>query len=103
MAHISIKYFTAHKKCGNNEGTYMYLYVCITDVDFHNRFYHLKVKSYSLVHFNAAVDFVVEGAGHEGIWFHLTLGIVHGCKKNDERLEKVMRHEYREGYIGFYV
>ena len=59
----------------------MYLYVCITDVDFHNRFYHLKVKSYSLVHFNAAVDFVVEGAGHEGIWFHLTLGIVHGCKK----------------------
>mmetsp|Transcript_33029 Transcript_33029/g.52984 ORF Transcript_33029/g.52984 Transcript_33029/m.52984 type:complete len:106 (-) Transcript_33029:163-480(-) len=31
-----------------------------------------------LVHFNAAVDSVVEGAGHEGIRFHLTLGIVHG-------------------------
>mmetsp|Transcript_33033 Transcript_33033/g.52991 ORF Transcript_33033/g.52991 Transcript_33033/m.52991 type:complete len:160 (-) Transcript_33033:163-642(-) len=31
-----------------------------------------------LAHFNAAVDSVVEGAGHEGIRFHLTLGIVHG-------------------------
>ena len=37
--------------------------------------------SYPLVHFNAAVDSVVEGAGHEGIRFHLTLGIVHGCKE----------------------
>ena len=37
--------------------------------------------SYPLAHFNAAVDSVVEGGGHEGIRFHLTLGIVHGCKK----------------------
>ena len=37
--------------------------------------------SYPLVHFNAAVDSVVEGAGHEGIRFHLTLGVVHGCKE----------------------
>ena len=37
--------------------------------------------SYPLAHFNAAVDSVVEGAGHEGIRFHLTLGIVHGCKE----------------------
>ena len=33
------------------------------------------------MHFNAAVDFVVEVGGHVAVRLHLTLGIVHGCKK----------------------